>query len=147
MLFLLFLHDDRRIRIHTSDEWIRIREAQKHVDPDPEHWEKVLLNWWVYIYQSLFKIRKTKNDDKKGGGGILIFAYVLRRKYCLIGRIHIYQSLFKVGRTKTLVQVSLQYFKYGTPKSSHILFLLISGLQETFLLITEFSQFQNSDPH
>jgi hypothetical protein len=38
MLFLLFLHDDRRIRIriHTSDEWIRIREAQKHVDPDPD---------------------------------------------------------------------------------------------------------------
>jgi hypothetical protein len=41
MLFLLFLHDDRRIRIqsririHTSDEWILIREAQKHVDPDP----------------------------------------------------------------------------------------------------------------
>jgi hypothetical protein len=40
------LHDDRRIRIriHTSDEWIRIREAQKHVDPvdpdsdpDPQH--------------------------------------------------------------------------------------------------------------
>jgi hypothetical protein len=39
---LLFLHDDRRIRI-------RIREAQKHVDPmdpdpdldpDPEHWMK-----------------------------------------------------------------------------------------------------------
>ncbi len=39
--FLLFLLDDRRIRIriHTSDQWIRIR-AQKHVDPedrDPEH--------------------------------------------------------------------------------------------------------------
>ncbi len=45
--FLLFLHDDRRIRIqsriririHTSDQWIRIRiqEAQKHVDPvDPD---------------------------------------------------------------------------------------------------------------
>jgi hypothetical protein len=34
------LHDDRRIRIriHTSDQWIRIQEAQKHVDPvDPEH--------------------------------------------------------------------------------------------------------------
>jgi hypothetical protein len=34
------LHDDRRIRIHTSDKWIRIREAQKHVDPvdpDPQH--------------------------------------------------------------------------------------------------------------
>jgi hypothetical protein len=32
-VFLLFLHDDRRIRS-------RIREAQKHVDPDPdsEHW-------------------------------------------------------------------------------------------------------------
>jgi hypothetical protein len=40
--FLLFLLDERRIRIHTSDKWIRIREAQKHVDPvdpdsDPEH--------------------------------------------------------------------------------------------------------------
>jgi serine/threonine protein kinase len=46
------LHDDRRIRIriqsririHTSDWWIRIREAQKHVDPDsdpdPQHWTK-----------------------------------------------------------------------------------------------------------
>jgi hypothetical protein len=48
-VFLLFLHDDRRIRIqsHTSDKWIRIREAQKHVDPvdpgsdpDPGHCEK-----------------------------------------------------------------------------------------------------------
>jgi hypothetical protein len=39
MLFLLFLLADRiRIRIHTSDLWIWIREAQKHVDPvDPEH--------------------------------------------------------------------------------------------------------------
>ena len=27
-----------RIRIHTSDGWVRIREAQKQVDPvDPEH--------------------------------------------------------------------------------------------------------------
>jgi hypothetical protein len=53
---LLFLHDDRRIRIriqcririHTSDKWIRIQEAQKHVDPvdpdsdpDPQHCLKV----------------------------------------------------------------------------------------------------------
>jgi hypothetical protein len=50
-VFLTILHDDRRIqiqsriRIHTSDYdyWIRIREAQKHVDPvdldsDPQHW-------------------------------------------------------------------------------------------------------------
>jgi hypothetical protein len=52
MFFLLFLHDDRRIRIRiqsriririqTSDKWIRIQEAQKHVDPvdpdsDPQH--------------------------------------------------------------------------------------------------------------
>jgi hypothetical protein len=31
MFFLLFFHVDRRIRIriHTSDWWIRIREAQK----------------------------------------------------------------------------------------------------------------------
>ncbi len=39
--FLLFLLSDRRIRsrIHTSDYWIRIQEAQKHVDPDsdPQH--------------------------------------------------------------------------------------------------------------
>ncbi len=39
----LFLLDDRRIRIHTSDLWIRIgiQEAQKHTDPtapDPQHW-------------------------------------------------------------------------------------------------------------
>ena len=46
-VFLLFLLDERRIRIHTSDKWIRIREAQKHVDPvdpdsDPEHcWEQI----------------------------------------------------------------------------------------------------------
>ncbi len=37
-----------RIRIHTSDWWIRIREAQKHVDPDsdpdPQHWSKVCLS-------------------------------------------------------------------------------------------------------
>ncbi len=42
MFFLLFLLDDRRIRIriHISDQWIRIREAQKHMDPtdqDPQH--------------------------------------------------------------------------------------------------------------
>ncbi len=45
MFFLLFLLDDRRIRIQirtrirNSDQWIRmrIREAQKHMDPaDPD---------------------------------------------------------------------------------------------------------------
>jgi hypothetical protein len=35
-VFLLFLLDDRRIRIRISELWIRIREAQKHMDPtDP----------------------------------------------------------------------------------------------------------------
>ncbi len=37
---LLFLLNDRRIRIHSFDYWIRIQEAQKHVDPvdpDPQH--------------------------------------------------------------------------------------------------------------
>jgi hypothetical protein len=35
----IFLGDKRiRIRIHTSDLWTRIQEAQKHVDPDPQHW-------------------------------------------------------------------------------------------------------------
>ncbi len=42
-LIVLFLLDDRRIRIRISDKWIRIREAQKHMDPppmdpDPQHW-------------------------------------------------------------------------------------------------------------
>jgi hypothetical protein len=27
----------KRIRIHTSNYWIRIREAQKHADPDTQH--------------------------------------------------------------------------------------------------------------
>jgi hypothetical protein len=39
MFFLQSLLDDRRIRISISDLWIRmrIREAQKHMDPtDPE---------------------------------------------------------------------------------------------------------------
>jgi hypothetical protein len=42
MFFVLFLLDDRRIRIRsrTSYKWIRIREAQKHTDPDPQHWFK-----------------------------------------------------------------------------------------------------------
>ncbi len=46
VFFILFLLDDRRIRIHTPDWWIRIpiriQEAQKHTDPDsnpdPYHW-------------------------------------------------------------------------------------------------------------
>ncbi len=40
--FLLILLDDRRIRIYTSDLWIRIRiqEAQKHPDPDPQNRSK-----------------------------------------------------------------------------------------------------------
>ncbi len=46
MFFLLFLLDVRRIRIRIriSDQLIRIREAQKHTDPDPnsdpdrQHW-------------------------------------------------------------------------------------------------------------
>ncbi len=47
MFFLLFLHDDRRIRI-------QIREAKKHVDPvdpdsDPEHWFFVSVPGWVGI--------------------------------------------------------------------------------------------------
>jgi hypothetical protein len=50
-VFLTFMVSDKRIqiriRIYTSDWWIRIRiqEAQKHVDPvdpDPQHWFKQL---------------------------------------------------------------------------------------------------------
>ncbi len=33
-----FIWEKERIRNRTSDQWIRIQEAQKHVDPDPEHW-------------------------------------------------------------------------------------------------------------
>jgi hypothetical protein len=54
MLFLLFLLDDGRIRIPISAQWIRmrIREAQKHMDPNPtdpdlQHW-LILIgeHWW-----------------------------------------------------------------------------------------------------
>jgi hypothetical protein len=40
MFFLLFLLNDRRIRIRNriSDTCIWIREAQKHMDPDPQQW-------------------------------------------------------------------------------------------------------------
>jgi hypothetical protein len=34
------LHDDRRIRI---------REAQKHVDPDPEHWSVVRIRIRIWL--------------------------------------------------------------------------------------------------
>jgi hypothetical protein len=34
-VFLTFLLNDRRIRIRNL---IRIKEAQKHSDPDPQHW-------------------------------------------------------------------------------------------------------------
>jgi hypothetical protein len=42
--FLLFLVDDRRIRIwiQISDKRIRIQEAQKHMDLYPQHWYFVL---------------------------------------------------------------------------------------------------------
>ncbi len=40
MFFLLFLLDDRRIRI---------QEAQKHVDPDPEHWLETVLRIRMFI--------------------------------------------------------------------------------------------------
>jgi hypothetical protein len=48
MFFSLFLLADRRIRIRIRlcDYWIRIREAQKHMDPmdpdpdsDPQNWQ------------------------------------------------------------------------------------------------------------
>jgi hypothetical protein len=46
-LILLFLLDDGRIRIHTSDKWIRIRiqVAQKnHTDPtDPDRQHRLLI--------------------------------------------------------------------------------------------------------
>ena len=42
-------------RIRTSDYWIRIREAQKHADPDPQHWSESylsrdlqLISWYLY---------------------------------------------------------------------------------------------------
>jgi hypothetical protein len=44
-LFLVILHDERwvRIRIHTSDYWIRIQEAPKPTDP-MERWKTCLDN-------------------------------------------------------------------------------------------------------
>ncbi len=47
--FCVMIRIRSRIRIQTSDKWIRIREAQKHVDPldpdsDPQHWWKPNFN-------------------------------------------------------------------------------------------------------
>ncbi len=62
-LWKLFLHDDRmiRIRIHTSDYWIRIRirEAQKHMDsdPDPEHYWKQ--NFFDLLYLQIYVNKPT----------------------------------------------------------------------------------------
>ncbi len=48
MFFLLFLHDDRRIRI---------REAQKQMDPDPQHClEPILLVEYGKMTASLYCI-------------------------------------------------------------------------------------------
>ncbi len=63
MFFLLILLDDRgiwiQIRIRISDLWIRmrIREAQKHMDPadpDPQHWKEPKKNvCWIEKAESL----------------------------------------------------------------------------------------------
>jgi hypothetical protein len=77
--FFLYLLNDRRIRIqsririHTSDLWIRIQEDQKHVDPvdpDPQHWvfslsksAMKILKWLIKvpnIYSSTVKTRYGK---------------------------------------------------------------------------------------
>ncbi len=65
--FLLFLHDDRRIwiriqsririRIHTSDQWIWIREPPKNVDPvDPDsdpHSATLMFSVGIYLKPDL----------------------------------------------------------------------------------------------
>jgi hypothetical protein len=48
MFFIIFLLDDRRIRIRISDlwiQWIRIREVHKHNDPTDPDQQHCLLNW------------------------------------------------------------------------------------------------------
>ncbi len=50
---LLFSHDNRRIRIHTSNQ---IRKAKKHVDsvdPDPQHCLEYFMSTWIRIQHTL----------------------------------------------------------------------------------------------
>jgi hypothetical protein len=74
MFFLLFLLDDRRIRIriHVSDYWIRmrIREALKHMDldstdpdPDPQHRNVCILRV-AYITSSFCRSRLSVLNEK-----------------------------------------------------------------------------------
>jgi hypothetical protein len=58
--FFLFLLDDRRIRIRSrinTSDWIRIHEAQKHVDPDPEHCQN------IWILRIRIRIRDTAGQE------------------------------------------------------------------------------------
>jgi hypothetical protein len=69
------LLDDRRIRIwiririHTSDKWVRIREVQKHVDPDSDQWSRIdefvfrVTEVFILIEKSLEEMRNFWNFD------------------------------------------------------------------------------------
>ncbi len=46
------------IQIHTSDQWIWIREAKKHAGPDPQHGGWIRLSLWncnCYIFLLFLK--------------------------------------------------------------------------------------------
>jgi hypothetical protein len=47
-----------RIRVRTSDQWIRIRETQKLadpvLDPDPQHWWDRVLKLYSYTVNAEF---------------------------------------------------------------------------------------------
>jgi hypothetical protein len=55
--FLLFLLDDRRIWTRTSDKWIRIQEAQKHMETDGQSAKSDLT--------CLTELHKNSEDSKR----------------------------------------------------------------------------------
>ncbi len=53
---------ERRIRIRISDQWIRIREAEKHMDPtDPEHCLKLC----VYLIAVSFAAKRALISSRR----------------------------------------------------------------------------------
>ncbi len=64
---LLFLIDDRMIRswIRTSHQWIWIREAQKHKDPDPQHWQELHATFWSPVSPHVWQVWVCRLDTDR----------------------------------------------------------------------------------
>ncbi len=95
------LGEKERFRIHTSDNWIRIREAQKHSDPDlypQQHWR--------YGNSSVFFFLWFHGKDQCCGSGSRSLGSVC----FLVSRIlpSALKSKFRSFRVKSLTQIRIR---------------------------------------